>query len=203
MDDPKRDKNQAKDQAQAFDLAEAIDRCRRGGTAEFGVVYDAYFRSIYNFIYYKTLHRETAEDLTSKTFTKALKNINDYRSEKGDFSAWLYQIARNNIRDHFRARKNDANIDDIYDLAADDDPLLDADNAVLLAQARAELAKIKPEQRETIMLRIWEGKSFREIAELSGKSEGAVKMMFSRSISQLRSALALIMLFFSSISNSL
>lgn len=160
----------------------------------FGLLYDAYFKKIYDFVYYKTLHRETAEDLVSLTFTKALKNINQYEIKLGTFSAWLYQIARNNVMDHYRNLKNDENLEDIYDLASGDNPQVDANNALLFERAQAELKKLKPNQREIIMLRLWEGLSYKEIAELTSKTEANCKMTFARSISKLRSGLAVVLL---------
>jgi RNA polymerase sigma-70 factor (ECF subfamily) len=176
------------------DEAKIINDCQNGKLDGFGLLYDAYFRKIYNFVYYKTLHRETAEDLVSLTFTKALKNIDQYQSKAGTFSAWLYQIARNNVTDHYRKLKDEANLDDIYDLAADDDPQLDAGNRLLFEQAQEQLKKLKPEQREIIMLRLWEGLSYREIAGLTGKSEANCKVSFARAIGKLREGLAPVLL---------
>jgi RNA polymerase sigma-70 factor (ECF subfamily) len=171
-----------------------IRNCQRGKLEEFGLLYDAYFRKIYNFVYYKTLHRETAEDLVSLTFTKALKNINQYQSKSGTFSAWLYRIAHNNVTDHYRNLKSDESIEDIYDLASGDNPQVDANNALLFERAQAELKKLKPDQREIIMLRLWEGLSYKEIAGLTGKTEAGCKMTFARTIAKLREDLTAVLL---------
>jgi len=53
----------------------------------FSALYDKYVRKIFNFIYYKTHHKETAEDLTSRTFIKALANINSFDSGRESFPA--------------------------------------------------------------------------------------------------------------------
>lgn len=179
---------------------EIIVACQAGNTAEFGLLYDAYFKKIYNFIYYKTLHRETTEDLVSLAFMKALKSIGLFKADSGNFQAWLYQIARNCVIDHYRARKEEANIEDIYDLASADDLLIDANNKIALEQVQAYLKKLKPEHREIIMLRLWEGYSYKEIAAMTGRSEANCKMAFARAISKVRAGLTLILLFLYSLS---
>lgn len=169
-----------------------IQECQAGNTLAFAGLYDAYIKKIYNFIYYKTMHKETAEDLTSLTFTKAFTGIAGYDPARGKFSTWLYAIARNAVKDHYRDRRPEADLDDVYDLASDDDPEIDADNKLTLDQVKKYLDKLKPEHREAVMLRLWEGLPFQEIAEIMGVSVAVSKMTFYRTIAKLREELALI-----------
>src|SRR6056297_2278284 len=85
--------------------SQAINNCQQGQLDSFNWLYERYIKKIYNFIYYKTMHQETAEDLTSQTFIKALNKINSFDSEQGTFQAWLYKIARNTVIDHYRTQK--------------------------------------------------------------------------------------------------
>jgi len=179
----------------AYDEAAIIRSCQSGKSEDFALIYDRYIRQIYNFIYYKTLHKETAEDLTSQTFMKALKAMGDFKSGTGTFSAWLYMVARNSVIDHYRSAKNDANLEDIFDLASDADPLVDADNAVTLEKVRSYLAKLKPEQRELVTMRLWDGLAFKEIADALGLSEANSKMIFYRTMTKLREELSLIVIY--------
>lgn len=165
---------------------EAIKNCQSGDLEKFGYLYDKYIKKIYDFIYYKTTHKETAEDLTSKTFTKAIDNIGHFEIDKGTFSAWLYQIARNTVIDFYRTRKNKTDIDDVWDLSSDEDLARDIDTKQKLARVEKYLSKLKSEQREIIIMRIWQEMSYREIAEIIGKSEASCKMAFSRAINILR-----------------
>jgi len=160
---------------------------------DFADLYDQYVRKIFNFIYYKTHHRETAEDLTSETFTKAFRKIEDFDANKGKFSTWLYQIARNTVTDFYRAKKNYANIDDIWDLAADEDILRDLDAARKLEEVQDYLKELKAEQREIVLLRVWEGMTYREIAEIVGKDESNCRVVFSRAIQALRQKMPLVL----------
>ncbi|MDD5071297.1 MAG: RNA polymerase sigma factor [Patescibacteria group bacterium] len=168
-----------------------IIKCQAGDLADFGCLYDKYIKKIYDFVYYKTLHKETAEDLTSKTFFKALENINNYSSTKGSFSSWLYKIARNTVIDNYRTEKKTIDITEIWDLKSDEDIEKDAGNRQQLEEIKKYLDKLKPEQKEIVIMRIWDGLSYREIAAITGKSEAGCKMMFSRTIAILRKEMPL------------
>jgi RNA polymerase sigma-70 factor (ECF subfamily) len=165
---------------------------------EFSEIYDAHAEKIYRFVYYKTLHRETAEDLTSHTFLKALEHIDQFDSSRGSITVWLYRIARNLVIDHFRKKRRTVDIDDVWDLASSENVEAGALDRAQLAEIKEALAKLPAEQRDIVILRVWEDLPYREIAGIMGKTESACKMMFSRVMSRLKDALvpALIMLFF-------
>lgn len=179
---------------------ETIKKCQAGNLSEFGVLYDAYIKKIYNFVYYKTFNKETAEDLTSKTFFKALKSIKSFDLKSEGFSGWIYKIARNTVIDFYRTNRNLQNIDDIWDLRDNFDLQLDIDNKKKVEEIRKYLKKLKTSQREIVILRIWEGYSYREVAEIVGKSEESCKMSFSRTIKKLKTEMP-IALFISFIIN--
>ena len=157
----------------------------------FGKLYDKHIKKIFNFIYYKTHHKETAEDLTSETFIKALNNLDKFDESKGSFSTWIYKIARNTVIDFYRTKKNSVDIDDIWDLSTDEDILRDLDTAKKLEDVKEYLKTLKSEQREIVMLRVWEEMSYKEISEVMGKSEASCKMAFSRTIKILKERMPL------------
>ena len=171
-----------------------IQNCQTGQRQDFGWLYDKYIKKIYNFIYYKTHHRETAEDLTSQTFFKALRAIDNFDLKKGSFSAWLYRIARNTVTDFYRTQKADLNIDDVWDLASDQDTARDAEIQISLAKVKKYLSRLPVEQRDIVMLRVWEGLDYQTISEIVGKSEASCKMTFSRTVSKMRQELVAAML---------
>lgn len=158
---------------------------------QFGALYDKHIRKIYDFIYFKTYHKETAEDLASQTFLKAAENYEKFDSHKGTFSAWLYKIARNTVIDYYRTHKVEANIEDIFDLSQEDDVLGDFDRKENLQKVKAHLSKLSPEQREIIIMRVWQEMSYEEIAEVLGKSQESCRMMFSRTLVRLKQEIPL------------
>ncbi len=157
------------------------------GKAEaFGTLYDRYIPRIYRFIYFKTFVKETAEDITSDVFHKAYIKLDSFDNTKGTFSQWIYRIARNAVIDHYRTQKKTIPIEDVFDLGEDDRTIEEHDALLTLERVRTFMETLKPHQRELITLRIWEDRSYREIAELIGGTEDSVKMAFSRTLKELR-----------------
>ena len=171
-----------------------IRECQKGNLDEFTELYEQYFDKIYRFIYYKTHHQQTAEDLTSQVFIKTLENIGRFNPRKGLFSSWLYRIARNKVIDYYRTNKKEFDITGFWDLNTGEKIDYDLENKEKLEQVRRYLDKLKPEQREVIVMRIWDGLSYREIAEIIDKKEANCKMIFSRTMKKLREEIPLALL---------
>lgn len=165
---------------------EIVLKCQSGLLEAFTQLYDLYLPKIYQFIYFKTQHKETAEDLTSLTFMKALKHIEKCNPQKGSFKTWLYQIARNTVIDHYRSLHPTQDLEDAWSLRDSTDLERETDHQLKLEKVKAYLTKLKPEQRELILLRVWGGHSFAEIGEMMGKTEASCKMAFKRTIEKLR-----------------
>lgn len=163
-----------------------IQAVQSGDTASFGALYDEYVREIYRFIYYKTHQKEVAEDLTSHVFMKALEKIHSFKGEKGVFRGWLYQIARNTVIDHYRTQKKTGSIEDAWDISSDDDVELTVSRQFDKEELRKYLSQLKSEQRDIILMRLWQDMSYEEIALALGKSETNCRVTFSRGIVQLR-----------------
>lgn len=179
-----------------IDEKEIVADCQKGNVDDFGFLYDKYVRKIYRYIYYKTQHKETAEDLTSQTFMKALEKISGFSGERSSFSTWLYAIARNNVIDFYRTNKNNLDIDDVWDLSDKTDIARDMDTRSKLQNVEKYLKELKSEHREIVILRVWEEMSYKEIAEITGKSEASCKMMFFRVIKDLKNKMPLAVLIY-------
>lgn len=160
---------------------------------DFVILYDRYVSKIYRFIYYRTMHRETAEDLTSHTFIKALEALQNFDITKGSFSAWLYRIARNNVIDYYRTNQQVDDIDSIYNLNNGVVVEVDHDIKETLQKVKKYLEKIKPEQREIVIMKLWGQLNYQEISIVTGKSVANCKMIFSRTMARLREDMAFIL----------
>ena len=115
-----------------------------------------------------------------------LKNIGTYNADKGSFRTWLYQIARNTVIDHYRSEKETKSIEDAWDLVSPDDTSVLADKNIQIEQVKKYLQVLKSEQRDIVIMRLWQDMSYKEIAEILGKSEASCKMSFSRSLKELQ-----------------
>jgi len=170
------------------------EKFQKGNLDFFTDLYNLYVRKIYEFTYFKTHHKQIAEDLTGEIFLKALENFNKYDIKKGRFSSWVYSIARNTIIDYYRTKKYEYNIEDAWDLSAKDDVGLDIENKEKIEKVRHYLNTLSSEQRDIIILRVWNGLSYREIAEIMGKTEANCKMIFSRAVGKIQQGVILVLL---------
>lgn len=172
-----------------------IASCRNGHLEDFDSLYLQHVDAVYRYLHRRTLQREVAEDLTSTVFLKALDSIRSYDPQRGVFRAWLYRIARNALIDFYRSSaRTNVSIENVWDLASDDITSLAAEKAIDAAKLHDAMKIFTPDQREIVMLRIWEGLSYAEIAELTGKTEGNAKVMFSRALVELRTRLPSLLL---------
>lgn len=180
-----------------------VEKVKKGDSLAFAELYDMYVKKIYDFIFFRTYHKQTAEDLTSVTFTKAFEKINSFANDKGNFGSWLYRIARNTVIDHYRTSKSTSDIFEAYDLSDRTNIEVDYDIQQKLGQVQEYLSKLDAQQRELVIMRVWDGLAYKEIAEIVGKSEDSLKVAFSRIMAKMKKeemfAIAICMLIIKSI----
>lgn len=162
-----------------------------GDRASFGLLYDRHIKELYTFIYYKTHHKETAEDITSQVFMKALDKANTYSEAKGTVRGWLYKIARNAVIDHYRTAKPMQDIEDAWDVADTEDVDQNIDVKDKISAVKAYLSQLSADQCDVIIMRLWQEMSYEEIAATLQKSEASCKMSYSRGIKKLKDIMPL------------
>ena len=119
------------------------------------------------------------------------KKIKTYNSEKSAFSSWLYTIARNTVIDHYRTKKVHKDIEDVWDLSDNTDIEHDLDVTLEMDKVKEHMKGLKSTQRDIIIMRVWQGLRYKEIADILGKSEASCKMTYSRGMKALRESMAL------------
>lgn len=160
----------------------------------FGLLYERYVNKIYSYIYYRTGNHHDAEDLTAKVFHQALAHIPRYVHRGSPFSSWLYRIAHNLVanwhRDH--GRRQVVSIDQLAVVGSqgDDGPF---QQVVEGEQRDALLAAIRclpPDRQQLLILKFVERLPNAEIGQTMGRSEGAIKSLYHRTLVALRRELA-------------
>lgn len=168
-------------------IPDVIDRARNGDAAAFGEIYDTHVDSVYRYLLYRVREPSDAEDLTSEVFTRAFANVHRYRWQGKSFLAWLYTIARNAVTDRRRRDRPTVELDNAHGLA-EEGPTAH-DRAVLGEEVDALRGAVKHltgEQQEVLVLRFVDDLSSREVADILGKNEGAIRALQFRALGRLR-----------------
>lgn len=133
---------------------------------------------IYGFIYSKLPDRDVADDIFQDTFIKVIKTLksNAY-NEEGKFLPWVMRIAHNLIVDHFRKNKKmpvvrDTDEFSIFSVIKDDSKTIEGlmISQVIEEDLRRIIQELPADQKEVLVMRIYQDLSFNEIAEITGVS---------------------------------
>jgi RNA polymerase sigma-70 factor (ECF subfamily) len=174
-----------------MDESALIERAKQDKEA-FGQLYESYAGRIYSYVYYRTGNVAEAEDLTARIFFRALSHIGNYDDRGIPFSAWLYRIAHNLVANWHRdrSRRKIISLDDIAQWRVHEEnpelaTQLTEDKSALLAAVR----RLPADRQELLILKFVERLSNSEIGTIMGRSEGAIKSLYHRTLMSLRDEL--------------
>jgi RNA polymerase sigma-70 factor (ECF subfamily) len=167
----------------------ALARAAQGSQEAFGVLYDQYVGRIYNYVYYRTGNQHDAEDLTARVFFRAMQHITNYQDRGVPFSAWLYRIAHNLVANWHRdtSRRQEVLLDESFRIGGDGEypetTLLQLEEQDTLLR----VIKLLPADRQQLLiLKFVEHLSNSEIGQVMGRTEGAIKSLYHRTLLALR-----------------
>ena len=164
-------------------LIEAAQRDR----AAFAPLYERYVDQIFAYAHTLTRNRELAEDVTAATFAKAIEDLPRFEWRGVPYSAWLYRVASNLVA---RQARRPAWVDiDTHQPIDHVTPEVIAEQRDREAAVRSAVALLPDDQRQAVVLRFGGELRNREIAEIMGRSEGAVKLLTFRAMTALRKQL--------------
>jgi RNA polymerase sigma-70 factor (ECF subfamily) len=168
---------------------DVLARASQGDKDAFGELYEHYTERIFNYVYYRTGNVHDAEDLTARVFQRAMNHIRNYTDRGIPFSAWLYRIAHNLVANWHRdrSRKQEIPLDDVPILPAKGDHPETALVRTEQQDALLRLIRRLPSERQNLLiLKFVENMSNAEIGQIMGRSEGAVKSLYHRTLLFLR-----------------
>lgn len=170
---------------------ELMREVRGGRTSALATLFERHHARLYRFCLRMTGDRHASEDLVQDVFMRMLKYRKSFKDETA-FAPWMFRIARNACVDHLRRAVHEVRTDtaDSEPAGAPDGHARPADeNAAEDERAdlvRRALMSLPVERREVLVLSRYEFKTYEEIANTLGCSEGAVKVRAHRAIKQLR-----------------
>lgn len=171
-------------------LDDLVDGVRRGDTDAIAAVYLAVAPALRAFLHSEVRHGEIADDLVEHTFVELLESHGTIRGDGRSLRSWLFRAARHNLYDWRRAaaRRSDNELSEELSSVLRD-PAPDPETAVGERDdheaVRAALTELTPDQREILELRLIAELSIAEVAELTGRTEGAVKALQHRALGRL------------------
>ncbi len=176
----------------SIDLPSTIARAREGNPQAIRELYDVYSDPVRRYCYVRLGDNESAQDCVQEVFVciwKGVKNF-EYRGDLS-FTAWLYTIANNVLVSHIRKRKRVQQVSLTPELNLTDSRSLDsARNICDRLALRQAIEQLTLEQQQVITFKFFVGLSNLEIAEILGRSEGAVKALQHRAINRLQHMLS-------------
>ncbi len=164
----------------------------RGDREAFGMLYERYVERIFNYVYYRTGNLHDAEDLTARVFQRAMNHIRNYTDRGVPFSAWLYRIAHNLVANWHRdrSRRQEIPLSEIPVVPSKED----RPEATLVRSQEQDsllrlIRRLPPERQTLLILKFVEDMSNSDIGQIMGRSEGAVKSLYHRTLLALRDEL--------------
>lgn len=169
-----------------------LDQAVNGDSEAFGVLYERYVTRIYNYIFYRIGSSYDAEDLTERVFMRALRHIGSYNNRGLPFSAWLYRIAHNLVANWYRdnSRRKEIPLDDgiltTHQSSFPEQEILHNEERERLLHV---IRRLPPDRQQLVILKFVDHLSNSEIGQIMGRTEGAVKSLYHRTLLTIREEL--------------
>jgi RNA polymerase sigma-70 factor (ECF subfamily) len=170
---------------------ELIARVRSGDDEAFRLIFDRYIRPVMSFIYDMIGQRDLAEELAQETFVRAYRGIKSLKDDT-KLSTWLFGIAKNVARESLRTRIRENNKVEI-----ENDSVMELSDKELLPDGRLlgkelnrviheALSTLDEDRREVFTLKVFQQRSYEEIAEITGFSIPKLKTDLHRARAEMR-----------------
>lgn len=180
------------------DIEALVKKAQDKDKQAFSELFDLYYDKLLNYVFRRVLNTEYAKDITSNTFLKVLKNLDQFEWRNGpfSFSGWIFKIATNEVNQYFRKQNRyKLTIDDPYFKELGDDNKVaeeierKIDNDKYLLILNKAIKQLKPIYQDILHLRYFEDMSYEEISQVLKKNESTVRVYSKRAKEELKSIL--------------
>jgi RNA polymerase sigma-70 factor (ECF subfamily) len=179
------------DKAQLDDMA--LAQLAGSDGEAFGELYARHVRRIYNYIFYRTGNHHDAEDLTARVFQRALRHVGAFEDKGVPFTAWLYRIAHNLVANWHRDRSRRPVVPLDQHVAVSEiaihpevEAIAHEEQGILLEAVR----QLPDDRQQLLILKFVERMSNAQIGSVMGRTEGAIKSLYHRTLNTLREEVA-------------
>lgn len=173
------------------DTGVLIKRVQNGDLPAFNLIVDQWKDKIHRFAYRFLMDSDDANEVTQKTFIKAYQKI-DTLDEPGKFSPWIYRVANNLCIDELR-RAGRIRVDSVADWSGHEgeskSPQKNLEKSELSELLQKALMTLPDEQRVVIVMKQYEGFTFKEISEILQQPENTVKSRMYYGLKSMRGTL--------------
>jgi len=163
-----------------------IAKARRGDVESYNLLISRWEKRIFNYLLRLAGEREDALDLSQEVFLKAYQNLGKLE-DAGRFGPWLFRIAHNEAFSLLRKRRPEGEGEPAPVGQARSFRLFPVELSLAVESA---LSRLNADQRETVILKIYQGFKFEEIAEAVGCPVSTVKSRLYTALDLLKDALA-------------
>lgn len=170
-------------------LKKLIIQAKNGNSDSFEEVYTTYYTPLFRYILNRIKNRQEAEDLTQNVFMKIWKALPEWDNNHSSPISFFFTVARNTLIDYFRKSKSKEIVSDEIVYAHTDEQTTLNDDGIKKEQGEAIrllVSKLSNDQQEIIKLYYVSDLTYKEISEITGKREEAIRQIHSRAIKKLR-----------------
>ena len=153
-----------------------------------GLLYERHKKALFGFFYKMCRSTAVSEDLVQTVFMKILHGKDGFMGH-GQFITWMFHIARNALHDHYRKHKNQAlelTESDPDEVASTSDVAGKYASEQTIGQLFAAIDALSVDKKELLVMSRFQNLKYKEIATITGTTEGAVKMKIRRTLIELR-----------------
>jgi len=169
---------------------ELLEKIAQGDRSSLEEIHNTYYAAIRRFIYFRVSNNQIAEDLTSAIFLRFFEYVS--RGNAIDHvRGFLFRSAKNELANFYRDRKAIVDIDEVFtdEIALEMDVDKEIDLQLDAEQALTVIQKLKDEWRDVMLMRFMEELDYEEIANIIGKSQGAIRVIIHRALKELRDSM--------------